>query len=115
MLKEKINKQMENMSPLDKLIMKTFKINVQILLEVRSSFIWNSADEDLRSIVPLCERICKLTTDHHNAHISIRIISHPSISISPPHSTAHGTLGVVFDSPPEKKEGSPFLDSFVSC
>lgn len=37
------------MSPLDKRIMKTLK-NVQILLDVRSSFIWNSADTiDLRS------------------------------------------------------------------
>lgn len=33
------------MSPLDKLIMKTLiKKIVQILLDIRSSFIWNSAD-----------------------------------------------------------------------
>lgn len=42
---KKKKKMTAKMSPLDKLIMKTLiKKIVQILLDIRSSFIWNSAD-----------------------------------------------------------------------
>lgn len=63
------------MSPLDKLIMKTLKKMYRFLLEVRSSFIWNSADVDLRS----CFK--DLRADGHNAHISAHMVSISSIGM----------------------------------
>lgn len=86
------------------------KINVQILLEV--SFIWNSADEHYLTVILLSWRICKQTSDDHNAQISICIYSYIGIYfvlLIPLH-TGHW---VKWNSAPEV-EDSLFLDDFLS-
>lgn len=58
-----------------------FKKYVQILLEMRSSFIWNSADGQYLIEVLISWRVCKLTTVCHDAPISICIYKYSYISI----------------------------------
>lgn len=96
------------MSPLDKLIMKTLKKNVQIFIRCQIKFYLEFSRRALLTFGPASLK--DLRADGQNAQISTHIISifsHQYV-ISPSHSTAHGTFRVEADFASEEEECSPF-------